>query len=178
MGQARRFAGFSRLGVLSTVLSCGAFPCAAGTALTIHPPEGFVVRQTGPDSDEAAEYEVASVADPDLGCAITFTPAGNPGGPDQSGLNAEAAKPAYAARVRSLLEKNFDVTTVSAFSMQGADGAVILAVPLADPALRASVYETETPRGRLETLCVSAMDEFDAWRPVFEMIARGVELPR
>ncbi len=156
-----------------------ASPCAAMTALAIHPPDGFTVRQSTPEGDDDTGYEVSAVSDPDVGCQVNLTDTLHPRDHFQSALNREAAEPGYLDRVRAGLAGLFAVRDVAPFSMQGADGSVATADPrVGGGAARAAIFDLETTRGNLEVLCVSATDEFDAWRPLFERIARGVDLPR
>lgn len=160
-------------------LACGsAPPASAATALDIHAPDGFTVRRSTPaEADAGCEVEAASDADVD--CQVNLTGTRRPRGPDQAALDAEAAGPAYLARVRADLANAFDVREVAPFSMQGADGSVAVADPrVGGGTARAAIYDLDTPRGDLEVLCVSSADGFDAWRPLFERIARGVALPR
>lgn len=161
-------------------LACGfAPPASAATALDIHAPEGFTVRRSTPAEADDAGYEVEAASDADVGCQVNLTGTRRPRGPDQAALNAEATGPAYLARVRADLAETFDVREVAPFSLQGADGSVAVADPkVGGGTARAAIYDLDTPRGNLEVLCVSSADEFDAWRPLFERIARGVALPR
>lgn len=173
------FARIALAGCLSAMASVAAATPAAATAIGIRAPDGFTVRRSTPADAEDAGYEVSAVSDPDVGCQVHLTGTRHPRDRFQSALNAEAADPNFLARVRADLDGLFAVKEVAPFSMQGADGSVATADPrLAGGASRALIVDLETTRGNLEILCVSATDEFDAWRPLFESIARGVTLPR
>lgn len=168
------------LALFLVFLACaGAAPSAAMTALTIDPPEGFTVRLSTPEEADDTGYEVSAASDPDVGCQVNLTDTRHPRDHFQSALNREAAEPGYLDRVRAGLAGLFDVRDVAPFSTRGADGSVATADPkVAGGAARAAIFDVETTRGNLEVLCVSSTDEFDAWRPLFERVARGVDLPR
>lgn len=56
--------------------------------------------------------------------------------------------------------------------MQGAGG-----VKASEGTKRASIFGVDAPRGKVHVAYIADRD-FDAWRPRFERVARGVVLPR
>ena len=175
---AMRGSGWMRPAARALSLVTAILPAAAGTPLEIHPPDGFTARQSSPDADAVTSYEVTTSSDPDTGCTVDVTPAEGATRRDQDAINAEAATPAYRDDVKASLAELFDVKEIHPFTMQGAVGAMATGSPKVDEVLRSLIAVIETPRGKVQVICVSASEEFYAWRPVFEAVVRGVTLPR
>ena len=152
---------------------------AASPDPVVTPPPGFSVKKGPGEGTYSVEYEVSSDTDPDFGCEVGFDPSKAMPGGSQSQINHAAGSSDYAALANASVASAFDVDATAPFSMQGVSGFAMTGVPKgAAGQARALLFVLQTPPGRTVISCVSPPARFDALRPTFERIPRGVALPR
>ena len=116
---------------------------------------------------------------------MAFQPAPQNSRLSQAEINVTTAKPEWRDLVRSSLGALYNVSEIEPFEHAGIRGAAATATlkPLPGaPALAADMQTLfillETPRDRTNVVCVAKRQTFDARKPEFEAVARGLTVPQ
>lgn len=159
------------------------------TGLSIQPPEGYVAKKAEGDPRYAAVYAVQKAGEVETGCKVAFQPTAQPAQSaepalSQDEINTFTRKKEWFDLVRATLALRYDVASVEPLDHQGLLGAAVVAdfKPIEDEPKAADVRSYlvvfDTPKGRTTIVCVGDKKSFDARKPEFESIARGVAPPR
>jgi hypothetical protein len=148
------------------------------TGFGVAAPQGYVVLRSPPQVPFEVVFIVTKPNDNVSGCRVSFQPEERFADLSQDQLNKLPDNPDM---YRSGLAASFDVRSVDPFETAGVRGAVIVAdfKPEAQSEnLRSLTFAFYIPKGPVRVACVGYKSSFDAVRPEFETVARGVVFPR
>jgi hypothetical protein len=157
----------------------------AQSGLAVEPPPGYVASTGRPQTGASVRIDVKRPDDKDTGCGVGFSHAPQNALLDQAEINAIASSPEWLTMARSAVAFLYDVLTAEPFDHAEVRGAVMIAdfkaranLPPRSQEIRTALYLLETPKGRVNVVCVGERGTFDARRPEFDAVVRGVTLPR
>lgn len=157
----------------------------AGSGLAVDPPAGYTASVAPPLGPNPVRFEVKKADDKDTGCQVAFAPAPQNADLTQREINDIAGSPEWVDLSRSTIALLYDVRSAGSFEHAGVRGISMVAdfkakpdIPARALEIRTIFYILETPKGRTTTVCVGERATFEARKPEFEAVMRGVTLPR
>lgn len=149
---------------------------AAGATLEVSAPAGFVARPTAHRDGRVSAYEVVT-REEDAGCEVSTRTAPETAGLSQVQINALTAAPDYLSSLRTQVGAKFDNPNVKPFTTGAVRGGALMGLVAGSGGeVRTLVVILDTPGIHTTVTCSALPARFEALRPAFEAITRGIRL--
>jgi hypothetical protein len=157
----------------------------ANTGLAVSPPPGYSAKVAPARGRYTALIDVKRSDERDTGCKVGFQPVSNKEKPSQDEINRLADTADRKVTIQNALGGFYNIERVDRIDHQGIRGSIAMGrfkelpgIP-ADAARMVNVfYLLETPAGRTTIICLAQDKVIDARKREFDLVVRGVTVPR
>lgn len=154
---------------------------ASGFAIT--PPAGYVAKPSSTASPSRLALQLTKPTEPGVTCEVSFEVLPGFQHFSQEMLNRQTDNPDWEAFYREGLGDFYTIGSVERFDHADVRGAVVRGISKSKPMIRnwasdqpTLIFIFYTPKGASKIACVAPEPIFEARRPEFEAVARGITL--